>query len=88
MGSPVTELPRGTTRPAYDVAQTVPLGHSRATFRHRPICGSNFYAIFQYQQLSTIPAFTSSAENTFPQLELKSRIKDKKIQAGFKNLSD
>ncbi|HPS05770.1 MAG TPA: hypothetical protein PLE97_10525, partial [Tenuifilaceae bacterium] len=39
------ELPRGTTRPAYGVAQTVPLGHSRATFRPRPICGSGFYAV-------------------------------------------
>jgi len=46
MGSPGTELPRGTTRPAYGVAQTVPLGHSRATFRPRPICGSCFYAAF------------------------------------------
>jgi len=46
MGSPVTELPRGTTRPAYGVAQTVPLGHSRATFRPRPTCGSGFYAAF------------------------------------------
>jgi len=46
MGAPGAELPRGTTRPAYGVAQTVPLGHSRATFRPRPICGSGFYAIF------------------------------------------
>ena len=46
MGSPGAELPRGTTRPAYGVAQTVPLGHSRATFRPRPICGSGFYAVF------------------------------------------
>ena len=46
MGSPGAELPRGTTRPAYGVAQTVPLGHSRATFRPRPICGSGFYAFF------------------------------------------
>ena len=45
MGAPVTELPRGTTRPAYGVAQTVPHGHSRATFRPRPICGSGFYAV-------------------------------------------
>ncbi|HOW21124.1 MAG TPA: hypothetical protein PLH74_06145, partial [Tenuifilaceae bacterium] len=33
------------TRPACGVAQTVPLGHSRATFRPRPICGSCFYAV-------------------------------------------
>jgi len=46
MGSPRAELPRGTTRPAYGVAQTVPPGHSRATFRPRPICGSGFYAVF------------------------------------------
>ena len=46
MGSPGAELPRGTTRPAYGVAQTVPLGHSRAMFRPRPICGSGFYAFF------------------------------------------
>ena len=46
MGSPGAELPRGTTRPAYGVAQTVPLEHSRATFRPRPICGSGFYAVF------------------------------------------
>jgi len=46
MGAPVTELPRGTTRPACGVAQTVPLGHSGATFRPRPICGSGFYAVF------------------------------------------
>jgi len=45
MGSPGAELPRGTTRPAYGVAQTVPLEHSRATFRPRPICGSGFYAV-------------------------------------------
>ncbi len=45
MGSPGAELPRGTTRPAYGVAQTVPLGYSRATFRPRPICGSCFYAV-------------------------------------------
>ena len=45
MGSPGAELPRGTTRPAYGVAQTVPLGNSRATFRPRPICGSGFYAV-------------------------------------------
>ncbi|HNT40903.1 MAG TPA: hypothetical protein PKN78_01605, partial [Tenuifilaceae bacterium] len=38
--------PRGTTRPACGVAQTVPLGNSHATFRPRPICGSGFYAIF------------------------------------------
>ncbi|MEN6501433.1 MAG: hypothetical protein ABFC55_03540, partial [Tenuifilaceae bacterium] len=48
MGSPGAELPRGTTRPACGVAQTVPLGHSRATFRPRPICGSGFYAVFTY----------------------------------------
>ncbi|NLI87249.1 MAG: hypothetical protein GX439_03260 [Bacteroidales bacterium] len=46
MGAPGAELPRGTTRPAYGVAQTVPLEHSRATFRPRPICGSCFYAFF------------------------------------------
>ena len=46
MGSPGAELPRGTTRPACGVAQTVPLGNSRATFRPRPICGSGFYAVF------------------------------------------
>jgi len=46
MGSPGAELPRGTTRPASGVAQTVPLGHSHATFRPRPMCGSGFYAIF------------------------------------------
>jgi len=46
MGSPGAVLPRGTTRPAFGVAQTVPLGHSRATFRPRPICGSGFYAFF------------------------------------------
>jgi len=46
MGSPGAELPHGTTRPAYGVAQTVPLEHSRATFRPRPICGSGFYAFF------------------------------------------
>jgi len=45
MGSPGAKLPRGTTRPACGVAQTVPLGHSRATFRPRPICGSGFYAV-------------------------------------------
>jgi len=45
MGSPGAELPRGTTRPACGVAQTVPLGHSHATFRPRPICGSCFYAV-------------------------------------------
>ncbi|MBP8644383.1 MAG: hypothetical protein KBI11_10080 [Bacteroidales bacterium] len=45
MGSPGAELPRGTTRPACGVVQTVPLGHSRATFRPRPICGSCFYAV-------------------------------------------
>jgi len=65
MGSPGAELPRGTTRPAYGVAQTVPLGHSHATFRPRPICGSGFYAVFQYQQRITIPALTSNAGNTF-----------------------
>jgi len=48
MGVPGAELPRGTTRPACGVAQTVPLGHSRATFRPRPIYGSGFYAIFTY----------------------------------------
>ncbi len=42
---------------------------------------------YLYQQRSTIPAFTSIAENAFPPLGLKTRIKDKKIQAGFKNLS-
>jgi len=46
MGAPGAELPRGTTRPACGVAQTVPLGHSGATFRPRPICGSSFYAFF------------------------------------------
>jgi len=46
MGSPGAELPRGTTSPACGVAQTVPFGHSRATFRPRPIYGSGFYAIF------------------------------------------
>jgi len=46
MGSPGAELPRGTTRPACGVAQTVPLGHSRASFRPRPTCGSGFYAVF------------------------------------------
>ena len=46
MGSPGAELPRGTTRPACGVAQTVPLGNSRTTFRPRPICGSGFYAVF------------------------------------------
>jgi len=57
MGSPGAELPRGTTRPACGVAQTVPLGHSRATFRPRPTCGSGFYAIllipatFNYSRL-------------------------------------
>jgi len=46
MGSPGAELPRGTTRPACGVAQTVPFGDSRATFRPRPIYGSGFYAFF------------------------------------------
>jgi len=46
MGSPGAELPRGTTRPACGVAQTVPLGHFRATFRPRPTSGSGFYAVF------------------------------------------
>jgi len=45
MGAPGVELPRGTTRPACGVAQTVPTGHSYATFRPRPICGSDFYAV-------------------------------------------
>jgi len=45
MGSPGAELPRGTTRPACGVAQTVPLGNSRVAFRPRPICGSCFYAV-------------------------------------------
>jgi len=49
MGSPGAELPRGTTRPACGVAQTVPLGQSRATFHPRPICGSGFYAILLIQ---------------------------------------
>ncbi|NLI88663.1 MAG: hypothetical protein GX439_10535 [Bacteroidales bacterium] len=71
MGSPGAKLPRGTTRPACGVAQTVPLGHSRATFRPRPICGSGFYAIYLYQLRSTIPAFPCTAENTFPKLGLK-----------------
>jgi len=46
MGAPGAELPRGTTRPSCGVAQTVPTGHSRATFRPRPTSGSGFYAIF------------------------------------------
>ncbi|NLI88334.1 MAG: hypothetical protein GX439_08850 [Bacteroidales bacterium] len=46
MGSPGAELPRDTTLSACGVAQTVPLGHSRATFRPRPICGSGFYPVF------------------------------------------
>ncbi|MBP8644080.1 MAG: hypothetical protein KBI11_08535 [Bacteroidales bacterium] len=45
MGSPGAELPRGTTRHAAGGAQTVPLGHSHAMFRPRPICGSGFYAV-------------------------------------------
>jgi len=45
MGTPGAELPRDTARPACGGAQTVSLGHSRATFRPRPICGSGFYAV-------------------------------------------
>jgi len=86
MGSPGAELPRGTTRPACGVAQTVPLGHSHTMFRPRPICGSGFYAVFQYQQRSTFPAFTSTAENTLPKLGLKSKGKKERIQGLSKNL--
>jgi hypothetical protein len=44
-GAPWSCLPRGATRHACGMAQTVPLPYPRATPRPRPICGTAFYAI-------------------------------------------
>ena len=84
MGSPGAELPRGTTRPACGVAQTVPPGYSHATFRPRPICGSCFYAVLLISATFYDSRLYELRGEYLSPLGLKSRVKDKKIQAGFK----
>jgi len=81
MGVPGAELPRGTTRPACGVAQTVPLGHSRATFRPRPICGSGFYAVFLIPATFNVSClYEHRGEYLFPvgaEIKDKGQYKDK-----------
>ncbi len=85
MGSPGAELPRGTTRPACGVAQTVPLGHSHAMFRPRPICGSGFYAVLLIPATFNVSRLYEHRGEYLSPLGLKTsvkgntRIKNKKI---------
>jgi len=86
MGSPGAELPRGTTRPACGVAQTVPLGHSRATFRPRPICGSCFYAVLLIPATFNVSRLSEHHGEYLSPLGLKSKGKKERIQGLSKNL--
>nr|HRC94642.1 hypothetical protein [Tenuifilaceae bacterium] len=45
-----------------------------------PFAGHAFMPFYLYQQRSTFPAFTSTAENTLPKLGLKSKGKEERIQ--------
>jgi len=51
-----------------------------------PFAGHAFMPFYLYQQRSTFPAFTSTAENTLPKLGLKSKGKEERIQGLSKNL--
>ncbi|HPW27600.1 MAG TPA: hypothetical protein PLY31_10755, partial [Tenuifilaceae bacterium] len=58
----------------------VPLGHSRATFRPRPICGSCFYAVLLIPATFNVSRLYEHRGEYLSPLGLKSKGKKERIQ--------